>query len=175
MRYSLSDERLSAWALSVDTRLFTALRPQMSSRWGGGLQLEHHTPSLSLHLRFSGHRSDPLAIQSADFAQLEGLGELGVGRFFDLSWISFTTQLWVGAAWIGQRFNPNSNTTHRSSWAGVISPMLGAQFSLGARTFTRLIGGPRLWILPQANSSTSEESADTHLGWGITLSLGAYL
>ena len=174
-RYSLSDERLSAWALSVDTRLLTPLQAEMGSRWGGGLQLERHTPSLSLHLRLSVHYSDPLAHQTANFTQVEGLGEVGVGRFFDLSWISLTTQLWVGGAWIGQRFNPESNTTDRSSWAGVISPMLGAQVSWGARVFTRLIGGPRLWLLPPGSSGAQGERADLRLGWGVTLSLGSYL
>jgi hypothetical protein len=175
MRYSLSDERLSAWALSLDSSMQSPLQAQMANRWGGGIQLERHTPSLSLHLRLSGNYSDPLTSQVADFTQLEGLGEVGIGRFFDLSWLSLTTQLWVGSAWIGQRFNPNSNTTDRSSWAGVISPILGAQFSLGARIFTRLLGGPRLWILPRGSSTTQDERADIRLGWGFTLSLGSYL
>ena len=172
---SLNDERLSAWALSLDTRLLSPLQSQMGTRWGVGLHLERHSPSWSLHLRLSSHYSTPITGQEADFTQFEALGEIGIGRFFDLSWVSLTTQLWAGGAWVGQHFNPDGNTANRSSWAGVISPVIGAQFSWGARIFTRLLGGPRLWILPEKEPTAQDEQTNTHLGWGLTLSVGSYL
>ena len=161
----------SLWALSLDSHLFTPLTSDMSLRGGGGIQVEHHWPSFSFHLRLSSQWSRSLLTQTTGqfFEQWEGLGEIGVGRFFDFSWGAFITQFWMGSSWIHQRFTAEMNARPRSGWSMVVAPNLGVQLSLGPRFFTRLLGGARLWIIPEEGGSNEQ------IGWQGTLSLGAYL
>ena len=173
---SLSTQQQGVWALSLETHLFTPLDPSMSLRWGGALQTEYQFPSFSVHTRVGGqwsHSQMNAITQQHTFEQIEVFGEMGVGYFIDFRWLSLFTQIWGGAVWIQQRFAPQSNTFNRSSWGAVITPQMGIHGSLGARFFTRIMGGPRLWIVPKASSQDTK--IEERIGWNVAWSIGAYL
>ena len=171
---SLSASTSRAWALSLDSSVFTPLMTDMSLRGGGGLQLERQFPSFSLHFRLGSQWSQsqfksPTMGSPSHFTQLEVSSEVGIGHFFDLSWASILTQIWVGGAWLNQQFPQASNAKNRSSWSGVIAPNLGLHFSLGPRFFTRLMGGARLWFVSKVGG------LDEQIGWQGTWLIGSYL